>query len=84
MFGFVSVSSGMDHTLAIWDLTVTKIKESIEKSRYYNGKNSDRAFKTVLQCFPIYRTREIHTNYVDCVQWFNDLILSKVFLLLFV
>lgn len=71
------VSGGIDHMLAIWDLAKPEIMESIEKSKRYN-ENGDRSFKTVLNSFPIFRSRGIHCNYIDSVQWFNNFILSKV------
>lgn len=72
------VSGGLDHLMAIWDLNVPTIVDAIQQSRSYNEKQQPHGFKTILQCFPIFRSRQIHVNYIDCVQWMNDLILSKV------
>lgn len=72
------VSGGHDHMLAIWDITIPEITSTIEKSRHYKENDSSRPIKTVLHSFPIFRTRMLHSNYIDCVQWLNDHILSKV------
>lgn len=72
------VSGGHDHMLAIWDLKTPDITSTIAKSRHYNANENSRQIKTVLHLFPMFKTRSIHSNYIDCVQWVNDFILSKV------
>lgn len=72
------VSGGNDHMIAIWDLTQSNIAHAIETSQSYNEKTSQHSFKTIFQSFPIFTTRSIHRNYIDCVQWFNNAIFSKV------
>lgn len=72
------VSGGLDHCVAIWDLTAPSLAEAIEASTRYDPYKSERAFKTILVSYPIFWTRELHLNYVDCVRFFGDLILSKV------
>lgn len=77
------VSGGTDHMLAIWDLTEPSVANAIKNSRDYNAKREARGFKTALHMYPIFRSRQIHCNYIDCVQWINELILSKVSVLIF-
>lgn len=68
----------MDHYLKIWSLEKPEIKDAIEKSYWYRKATSKKSFATVRISFPEFSTRDIHLNYVDCVKWFSDLILSKV------
>lgn len=72
------ISGGLDHMIAIWDLTIPDIASTIEKSKLYDENKSSRAIKTVYHPFPIFSSRLIHSNYIDSVQWHNELILSKV------
>lgn len=70
------ISSGMDHTLMMWDLT--ELKPRIALSDKFNPVTEGRQFPTEIQHYPKFNTRTIHRNYVDCVKYFGDAILSKV------
>ena len=41
------------------------------------GKDRNRPFKTVYEQMPYFSTNKVHTDYVDCVQFVGDLVLSK-------
>lgn len=70
------LSCGMDHALKIWELDSDGLQQSIKESFDYQ-RNSKRSFPTLSVHFPSFSTRDIHRNYVDCVQWFGRLALSK-------
>jgi len=69
------ISCGMDHSLKLWYLDKEKTQKAIAAS-YLPGKNG-QGFSTINEHFPDFSTRDIHRNYVDCVQWFGELVLSK-------
>lgn len=70
------ISCGMDHALKIWNLDQELI-DAIELSASFNDMIEERSFPTVRKHFPTFSTRDIHENYVDCVSWYGDTILSK-------
>ncbi|XP_017484582.1 PREDICTED: polycomb protein esc [Rhagoletis zephyria] len=71
------MSSGMDHSLKLWRLDKPAIKDAIENSCSFNTTKNATPFPTIKEHFPDFSTRDIHRNYVDCVQWFGDFVLSK-------
>lgn len=70
------VSCGMDHSLKIWNLD-QDVMSAIDKSKKFNDSVARKSFPTVRRHFPTFSTRDIHRNYVDCVAWFGNFILSK-------
>ncbi|KAG1667113.1 Polycomb protein EED [Nymphon striatum] len=71
------MSCGMDHSLKMWHLDTEEIKNAIQESYCYNPAKATKAFKTYINHFPEFSTRDIHRNYVDCVRWFGNFVLSK-------
>lgn len=71
------VSCGMDHSLKVWSLEKEGIKRALAQSHAYNPASTDKPFETEYNHFPEFSTRDIHKNYVDCVRWMGNLLLSK-------
>ncbi|XP_061397703.1 polycomb protein esc-like, partial [Musca vetustissima] len=71
------MSSGMDHSLKLWCLNKPSIHEALQSSCHYNVNKNAAPYPTIKEHFPDFSTRDIHRNYVDCVVWFGDFVLSK-------
>lgn len=70
------ISCGMDHSLKIWNFS-KDVMAAIELSKTYNDIVARKSFPTVKKHFPTFSTRDIHRNYVDCVSWYGNFVLSK-------
>lgn len=70
------ISCGMDHSLKIWNFT-QDVLDAIQLSFSFSDHSTRKSFPTVRKHFPTFSTRDIHRNYVDCVAWYGNFILSK-------
>lgn len=77
LFGDRIMSCGMDHSLKLWKLNKPEMKDAIKASYNFNPNKSVRPFDSVKEHFPDFSTRDIHRNYVDCVAWIGEFVLSK-------
>ncbi|XP_040581971.1 polycomb protein EED [Lepeophtheirus salmonis] len=71
------MSCGMDHSLKLWDFNTDHLKKAVKLSYTHNTQKLKKNFPTELCHFPLFSTRDIHRNYVDCCRWFGNFILSK-------
>jgi polycomb protein EED len=70
-------SCGMDHALKMWSLETPSLKSKLAESHLYDETTATRSFSTAVIHIPQFSTRSVHRNYVDCVRWLGELILSK-------
>mmetsp|Transcript_50679 Transcript_50679/g.99270 ORF Transcript_50679/g.99270 Transcript_50679/m.99270 type:complete len:619 (+) Transcript_50679:41-1897(+) len=72
--GYKIVSAGMDHAIKFWDISPL---QDLLRASYTTEEDEDRPFPTKLVQHPVFTTTRVHSNYVDCVRWMGDLVLSK-------
>lgn len=66
-------SCGMDSAVKIW--SYTDFRTVVEDSNSW-GEEPSR-FTTRYVQYPIFSSSKVHGNYVDCIRWLGDLLLSK-------
>lgn len=72
------ISCGMDHSLKLWYLDKSPIFEAIKSSHKFIADTNSKSFCPIQEHYPDFSTRDIHMNYVDCIKWIGDFVLSKV------
>lgn len=75
LYGNCFASSGMDNTIKIWSLD----SESILRATAKSDKEWDQLtpFRPAEEQWPAFSTNHVHSDYVDCVRWIGDLLLTK-------
>ena len=69
-------SSSMDRTIKTWDISHLRDQIAASHKPRPEGPESRRVSPKSEQ-FPLISTSRVHGNYVDCVRYFGDLLLSK-------
>lgn len=72
------VSGSLDYSIKIWQIN-NQIENNIEISKKIEDRKAKKElkFKTIIRSIPIFSCNSIHDNYVDCVKFNGNLILSK-------
>ncbi|KAI3433388.1 hypothetical protein D9Q98_003204 [Chlorella vulgaris] len=68
------LSAGMDNLIKVWSLA--QHLETLAASDEWRAGHAS-SFPTALVTSPHFSTERAHWNYVDCVRWLGDLVLSK-------
>ncbi len=84
------VSGGMDNSIRIWNITdddhvLDAIAESheaadlgvVDKYIYTNDEDERKRVKVPIIQMPVYFSKNLHKDDVDCAMWINNAILSK-------
>jgi hypothetical protein len=71
------MSCSIDHYLKMWNIKSDKITKAIDDSETFFS--DVKSFPTLFINYPHFATRDVHTNYIDCVRWLSEnIIISKV------
>eukprot|EP00192_Tetraselmis_astigmatica_P014328 CAMPEP_0117662078 /NCGR_PEP_ID=MMETSP0804-20121206/7869_1 /TAXON_ID=1074897 /ORGANISM="Tetraselmis astigmatica, Strain CCMP880" /LENGTH=311 /DNA_ID=CAMNT_0005468969 /DNA_START=745 /DNA_END=1680 /DNA_ORIENTATION=+ len=70
----IFASCGMDNTVKIW--SYESLQWLVDES-CHEDKFGEQTFNTLYVQYPVFSSTKVHSNYVDCVRWLGNLILSK-------
>jgi len=77
MNGDRMITCSMDNSIKIWNLADPKLTEALAASEKFWAAPMGKPFKSVYIHYPVFSTSAVHKNYVDCVRYVGDLVLSK-------
>ena len=70
-------SGGMDKSVRLWDIGHGRALEALNASSFTSSIGDRKDFHPLCEQYPYFATDRVHLNYVDCVHFLGDLILSK-------
>jgi polycomb protein EED len=70
-------SSGVDQSIRLWRVQEGRTEEALQASQKVANKEERKSFQPLCVQFPYFATEKVHLNFVDCVQFVGDMILSK-------
>jgi hypothetical protein len=78
-------SASMDRSVFVWSLTSEKIREQIDLAENPIHEQKRRLIKAHAVAFADVeaKAKTLHSHYVDNVQWYGDVLLSRVSCLFF-
>ena len=73
-------SASMDRSVFVWSLTSDKIREQIDLAENPIHEQKRRLIKAYPVAFADIeaKAKTLHSHYVDNVQWYGDVLLSRV------
>ncbi|CAI7871191.1 unnamed protein product [Closterium sp. NIES-53] len=69
----IIASCGMDSSIRVWSLQ--ECWHVVNQSNTWADVPSK--FPTKILQYPLYVVCDVHTNYIDCLRWYGDFVLSK-------
>ncbi|GBG00405.1 hypothetical protein Rsub_13129 [Raphidocelis subcapitata] len=70
-------SAGMDSAVKVWSLKGIWSKVDRSDTWHLDQASRGRAFRAAVGEHPVFSSQRLHGDYVDCVRWLGDLLLSK-------
>lgn len=78
MSGECIVSGSMDHTVRVWKIADSKhVQNAIKSAPYMEGSGAKPSVLAEVH-YSTAVTKDLHANYVDCVMFVGNHVISKV------